>query len=29
VLLRLREDYEQAVFDLFDADSVAGEVRPE
>src|SRR5437870_7461936 len=28
VLLRLREDYEQAVLDLFDADQEAKEVRP-
>jgi hypothetical protein len=27
-LLRLREDYEQAVLDLFDADQEAAEVRP-
>jgi hypothetical protein len=29
VLSRLREDYEQAVLDLFDAGSDAGEVRPQ
>src|SRR5437870_11272371 len=28
VLLRLREDYEQAVLDLFDGDQEAKEVRP-
>ena len=28
VLLRLREDYEQAVLDLFEADQEAKEVRP-
>ena len=28
VLLRLREDYEQAVLDLFEADQAAIEVRP-
>lgn len=28
VLLRLREDYEQAVLDLFEADPAAQEVRP-
>ena len=28
VLLRLREDYRQAVLDVFDTDTVAGEVRP-
>src|SRR5712671_779769 len=28
VLLRLREDYEQAVFDLFDKDQETKEVRP-
>src|SRR6266446_5464298 len=28
VLLRLREDYEQAVLDLFDADQEAKEIRP-
>ena len=28
MLLRLREDYEQAVLDLFEADQEAKEVRP-
>lgn len=29
MLLHLREDYEQAVLDLFEADQEAKEVRPE